>query len=305
MNKWLKRIGTGLGILLAVLLLAGAGVWMYGGRLDSRVVTVPAAAKAKAWVPVAPKPELVARGAHLVNAVTKCVGCHGADLGGTKFIDDPALGTIPASNITRGRGGRITDYDDAALERLLRHGIKSDGTPALVMPSEEYALLSDEDLAAVIAYVRSVPPVDRELPAKRLKFVGRGLVTGGVLKYAYDVIDHGAAPPASVPVGETAQYGQYLANIGGCTGCHGPGLSGGRIPGAPPDFKPASNITPKGIGHYTEADFFRALREGLRPGNVPIDSSMPFRLTKDMTDTEIKAVYAYLRTVPAKEYGNR
>lgn len=303
MNKWLKRIGVGIGMVLGLLVLAGAGVWTYGGRLDSRTVTVPATAKA--WVPAAPDSAQLARGAHLVTAITLCVDCHAADLGGTKFIDDPALGSVSASNLTTGRGGKIGNYDDVALERLLRHGIKSDGTPALVMPSEEYTKLADDDVAAIIAYLRSVPAVDRELPEKNLKLVARGLLTGGVIKHAYDIIDHSVTPPATAPVGETVQYGEYLANIGGCTGCHGPGLSGGKIPGAPPDFKPAANITPKGIGHYTEADFFRALREGVRPGNAPIDSSMPFRFTKLMTDLEIKAIHSYLKTVPAKDYGNR
>lgn len=304
MRTWLTRIGIGVGALVGLLLAALGGVWAYGGRLDSRKVVVPATAKA--WVPQAPaSPELVARGEHLVKAVGKCVDCHGDDLSGRKFIDDPGLGVIPASNLTRGKGGRLDRYDDVALERLLRHGVKSDGSPALIMPSEEYTNFSDEDLAAVIAYLRSLPPVDHELPRKQLRLVGRGLVTGGVVRYAYDVIDHGRHAPATVPVAATAEYGKYLANVGGCTGCHGPGLSGGKIPGAPPGFKPAANITPTGIGHYTEADFFRALREGIRPGGVPIDSMMPFRLTKLMTDTEIKALYAYLRTVPPKEYGNR
>ena len=109
--------------------------------------------------------------------------------------------------------------------------------------------------------------------------------------------------PAHVEAEPTARYGAYLA--AGCTGCHGPGDSGGKIPGTPPDWKPAANITPAGIGHYTEADFIRALREGRRPNGAPIDSLMPWRLTREMTDVELRALYAYLRTVPARPYGNR
>jgi hypothetical protein len=84
-----------------------------------------------------------------------------------------------------------------------------------------------------------------------------------------------------------------------------PGLSGGKIPGAPPDWKPAANITPAGIGHYSEAGFIGILRAGTRPDGSKIDSLMPWRLTKEMTDVELKAIYAYLKTVPAKEYGHR
>jgi len=106
-------------------------------------------------------------------------------------------------------------------------------------------------------------------------------------------------------MGVTVEYGHYIAAIAGCKGCHGPGLSGGPIPGGPPEWKPAANITPTGIGHYKETDFFLALREGKRPGGAPIDSLMPFRYTKDMTDDEIRALYMYLKTVPPKPYGGR
>jgi mono/diheme cytochrome c family protein len=91
-----------------------------------------------------------------------------------------------------------------------------------------------------------------------------------------------------------------------CTGCHGPGLSGGPIAGGPPDWPPAANLTPTGLGHYTEADFIRALREGVRPGGVPIDAAMPVaRITRHMTDVELRALYAYLRSVPPRPYGSR
>jgi cytochrome c553 len=100
-------------------------------------------------------------------------------------------------------------------------------------------------------------------------------------------------------------YGRYLADVGGCTGCHGPGLSGGRVAGTPPDFPPASNLTPTGIGHYTEADFFRALREGKRPSGTPIDSFMPWRYTRLMTDEDVRAVYTFLKSVPPREFGGR
>ena len=77
------------------------------------------------------------------------------------------------------------------------------------------------------------------------------------------------------------------------------------IPGTPPDWKPAANITPAGVGHYTEADFFRALREGKRPGGAPIDPFMPFEYTRNLTDDEIRALWLYLRTVSPKPFGGR
>jgi hypothetical protein len=79
-----------------------------------------------------------------------------------------------------------------------------------------------------------------------------------------------------------------------------------RLVGAPPGFKPAANLIPAGIGHYTEADFIRALREGVRPSGAPIDPQMPVaRITRYMTDLELRALYAYLRSVPPRPYGMR
>jgi len=303
MHKALKWTGIGLGSVVALVFVCGASVYVYGGHLDTRTLAAPAGARA--WTPVASTPALVTRGQHVSLAIAKCMECHGPDLGGAKFIDDPALGSLSAPNITSGKGGRLSAYDDAALERLLRHGIKADGHPALVMPSEVFANLSDEDLASVIAYLRTLAPVDREPGGKNLKLLARALLTFGVMKHGYDQIDHAKAHVATVAPSVTPEYGKYLVEVAGCTACHGPGLSGGKIPGAPPEFKPASNLTPKGIGHYKEEDFFRALREGMRPGNVPIDTIMPWRYTKYMTDDEIKAVYAYLKTVPGKDYGGR
>jgi mono/diheme cytochrome c family protein len=103
----------------------------------------------------------------------------------------------------------------------------------------------------------------------------------------------------------TPEYGHYLAITGGCTGCHGSGLSGGAIPGVPPDFPKARNISPTGIGSWSDEDFFRALREGKRPDGSTINPFMPWNDTKLMTDDEIRALLAYLRTVPPRPDGQR
>jgi mono/diheme cytochrome c family protein len=91
----------------------------------------------------------------------------------------------------------------------------------------------------------------------------------------------------------------------GCTGCHGPGLSGGKVPGTPPGFKPAGNITPRGIGSWSESQFIHALRTGERPNGSKIDEFMPIKATRMMTDVELQAIYRYLRTVPPREAGTR
>lgn len=174
------------------------------------------------------------------------------------------------------------------------------------MPSVEFQHLSDQDLGAIIAYVKSRPAVDRELPKSYLGPLGRALhLAGQFPALAAEEVDHSMRPPQRIVAGPTAAYGRYLAMVGGCVGCHGPQLSGGHVPGTPPDFKPAANLTPAGIGHYTQDDFFHALREGKRPDGSAIDTFMPWQATRRMSDDEIRAVYAYLRTVPSKPFGGR
>ncbi|MDA1080409.1 MAG: hypothetical protein O2973_01840 [Gemmatimonadetes bacterium] len=107
------------------------------------------------------------------------------------------------------------------------------------------------------------------------------------------------------PEGPTADYGAYIARVGGCHGCHGETLSGGPIPAGDPSWPPAANLTPTGIGRYSETAFNTPLRTGLRPDGSEVNVAMPIRWSKEMTDVEIKAVWEFLRGVPAKEFGNR
>jgi mono/diheme cytochrome c family protein len=248
----------------------------------------------------------LARGRHLATAIGKCVDCHGADLGGRDFIDGGPLGHLFAPNLTAGAGGMGKTMTDAQWDRSIRHGVRGNGTSLWFMPSEQFQYFTDEDFGALVAYLKSLPPVNNTLPKSSIGPLGRALYIAGQFPFLVaEAVDQARPHPASVAADGSPKEGAYLAQVGGCTGCHGPNLSGGKVPGTPPDFKPASNLTPTGIGHYTETDFFRALREGKRPNGAPIDSFMPFRLTKEMTDEEIRAVFAFLKTVPARPYGNR
>jgi mono/diheme cytochrome c family protein len=182
--------------------------------------------------------------------------------------------------------------------------VRRDGSSLTVMPSNEFNGMSDADLGAIVAYARSLPADEVPSVPLRVGPVIRALFVAGQVDLTPAAkIDHARPHPAAVAAEPTAAFGQYLAQ--GCTGCHGAGFSGGKIPGAPPDWKPAANITPGGIGRYSAADFARVLREGRRPDGSPVDTLMPYRLTKHMTDVELSALYAYLRTVPARPYGNR
>lgn len=249
--------------------------------------------------------DTIERGKHLATAITKCAECHGENLGGAVFLDIPP-GRIVASNITSGRNGVAAQMTDEDWVRAIRYGIDTNGHALLVMPTEEFHVMDDADLAAVIAYMKSVPPVDSDLPPTEMRFLGRALMAFGQLNMLGTEHISLTPPPPAPPAGVTIEYGRYLANIGGCVGCHGPGLSGGRVPGTPPELPPASNLTPSGqLQVWSEEDFFRAMREGMRPGDIPIHPFMPWKATRLMTDDEIRATLAYLRSVPPKESGTR
>ena len=246
----------------------------------------------------------IARGEHLVRNVIDCTICHGDDLGGAVYSSSPAIGTVAGPNLTRGKGGIGASYTDVDYVRAIRRGVKPDGRSLIVMPSEVFTHLSEEDMGAVLAFLKQAPPVDRDVPKSGFGPVGRALLAMGKMNILVAGKTPRLTPPASVPRDTTPAYGKYIADISGCHGCHGYGLSGGKVAG-PPGLPPASNLTPAGIGSWTEADLVRALRVGKRPNGTTLDEFMPWKVFRGMTDAEIHAIWLYLRSVPAKEFGNK
>ncbi|HWT30064.1 MAG TPA: c-type cytochrome [Propylenella sp.] len=247
----------------------------------------------------------VERGARLAK-IRGCRECHGDDLGGAVVVEDPAAGKIYGVNLTRGRGGLPADYAELDFLRAVRHGVARDGRPLILMPSSEFAALSDQDIGDIIAFVRSVPAVDREMPRSTL-----GPIMRAVLVFderaellTAEHIDHSRRAPVPSPANQ-AEQGRYLAVS--CLFCHGEGFSGGKIPGTPPDFPPAANLTPGGaIRSWTEAQFVTALRTGVTPDGRKLDPRyMPWTALQAMTDAEIHALWEYLRGLPPKADGNR
>ena len=246
----------------------------------------------------------IARGRHIVTT-RSCADCHGADFGGAKVVDDPMAGKLHGPNITRGTGGLPADYTDLDYVRAIRHGLARDGRAFILMPSLEYASFSDEDLGAVIAYLKTLPPVDRARGPLAPGPAIRAMMTFGQVHLAADEIDHAAHRPASVTPSSTAEYGKYLA--ASCTGCHGPNLSGGKIPGAPPDWPSTANLTPHAssrLPQWTEAQFVATLRTLKRPDGTALHPLMPAAIGQ-MTDSELQAIWLYLQTLPAAPTGAR
>ncbi|MBA2246222.1 MAG: cytochrome c [Gemmatimonadetes bacterium] len=301
MKKLLKWAGLVLGGLVGLAVLALAVV--YGVSEFHMRKTYNVAAMA---LVVPGDSETIARGRHI--AITRgCNDCHGENLAGGTVIDAPPVARLFATNLTRGEGGVAAGYQDADWERAIRHGVRPDGKPLLFMPSHEFYPLSDADASALIAYLKSLPPVDNRPGKTRIGPVGRALYLAGQMHLLpAELIDHSAPRPAAPVAGATVEYGAYLAT--GCVGCHGDGYSGGKIPGAPPEFPIPTNITPDrqtGIGSWTEQEFFRSLREGKRPDGSEINPFMPWKNFSQMTDEEIRAIYLYLQSLPARPFGKR
>lgn len=303
MKKILRIVAYGIGGLVVVVAALVGVIYFVSQRHIAGHITV-----AGHSVAIPTDSAGLVRGRHIATSISKCAECHGTDFGGAVFIDVPPVARLYAMNLTRGDGGVGAQMTDLDWERAIRHGVAPDGRKLLFMPSDEFSHLNDDDFGALVAYLKSLPPVNRTWPASTVGPVGRALYLKGDLRLlpAELISNHDAATAAPIPPGPTLEYGAYIVRVAGCYGCHGQTLSGGRIPGTPPDFKPPANITPAGIGHYSEADFFAALREGKRPGGTMLDTMyMPVRWTKLMTDDEIRAAFMFLKTVQPKPYGGR
>ncbi|MBX3208271.1 MAG: c-type cytochrome [Labilithrix sp.] len=292
MNR--KRTLRILGTIVGGAAVAATAFYAYATiRADAR-------AERRYDVPVAPltisgSPEALARGEHLVRALAKCTDCHGDDLGGKTMVDDGMVGTLAGPNITRGGVGADLTTDDWV--RAIAHGVGRDGRPLAAMPAKDYSALGESDVADIIAYVRSAPPVERTTPPVRVGPALRIMMTAGSFElYAAESVDH-ARPMASSPRPEAnAVYGEYLARTGGCFGCHGPNLRGGAVPGMPPGTPKATDISPSGVmATWTKQDFANALRLGRRPDGSALKDPMPWQATARMTDTEVEALYLYLK----------
>lgn len=249
----------------------------------------------------------IERGRYLFQS-RGCADCHGHDGAGRVFVNDEGMGLkLAGPNISPGPGSVVAHYQAEDWERTLRHGVKPSGRPLMVMPAEDYARWTDGDVAAVAAYVRALPPVAGGPAVLQLPLPVRVMYGLGLMPDAAERIDHTLPPAQPVPEGVTTRHGQYVAN--GCIGCHGAQLSGGKIPGAPPDWPAAANLTPgegSAMARYADPAAFRAmLRSGRRPDGSAVSRVMPFEALAQMNDTDIDAAYVYLKSLPPRPAGGR
>jgi mono/diheme cytochrome c family protein len=298
MKRWIKWT---VGVVAGVAVLAvGAAVVGYqmGERRMARKVEV--SVKPVTYVT---DQRALERGKYLFES-RGCAECHGANGGGREFVNDGKGLRIAGPDITT--AGVTAGYRPEDWVRAIRHGVRPDGRPLMVMPSEDYNRLTDEDLAALVSYVRGLPPQRGGAAVLDLPPPVRILYGFGAIQDAAAKIDHSLPPAQPVPEAVNAQHGAYVANM--CIGCHGEHLSGGKIPGGPPDWPPAANITPgenSAMARYKDAGAFVAMmRSGKRPDGTPI-KVMPFESLAKMNDVDAQALYEYLKTVPSRPFGQR
>lgn len=242
----------------------------------------------------------VERGQHLVTARYTCIACHGPNFGGGVMVDAFPLGSLLAPNLTLGAGGRTAAYTPRDWDRIVRHGVLTDGHPA-VMPSEDFQRMSDQELSDIVAYIRTLPAVDNTVPSSTFGPLGKILVATGRMTFsASQIADHDAPHLIHPPDAGSAEFGKHLASV--CIGCHGSNFSGGPIAGGDPSWPQARNLTPDatGLKGWTYEQFVAALARNQRPDGTAL--RMPMTLIapygQRMTDAERQSLWSYFQSLP-------
>lgn len=296
MKKVLKIIGIVLGSLVGLIVLAAAALYFVGTSRLNRTFDYP---PSNLTIPT--DEASLTNGKHFVD--TLCAGCHGQDLSGVEnWFNAGPIGTIDSANLTSGEGGVGQTFTDEDFVRAIRHGVDPEGK-AIFMPAVvSTAHLSDEDLADIIAYIKSVPPVDHKTNGHHFGPVGRIMYAAGMLgNFPVDDVSHDVHVTAPAP-GVTVEYGEYLVNTHDCHVCHGPNLNGGPFPD-PTINVITPNITPGGdLSAWTEEDFINTIRTGTTPHGQALNPElMPWKDYSLLYDDELKAIWMYLQSVPAMD----
>lgn len=318
MRKWLKRVGLAAAVLVVV---AGAGLTWLAARSPAMR---PASTET-----IERTPARVARGEYLVRHLSVCLDCHSDHLGdrfgfpvkpGTEgqggFPFDEKMGVpglVCAQNITPDPDTGIGRWSDGEVMRAIREGVDRDGNALFpMMPYAYYHAMSDEDARAVVAYLRTLPPIKNAVPARRIAFPVNLLIKSA---------PQPLAAPIATPDDRTDHlgYGRYLVTVGACRECHtahdahgqllpGRDFAGGWLMQAPGLRVVSANITPSPdtfMGTATREQFIGRIRSfaGQEGAAAPVappgrNTLMPWAQLAGLTDGDLTAIYDYLKTVP-------
>ncbi len=265
-------------------------------------------------------PQRIERGRYIVTSMSGCLFCHsdhdysspGVPIrpgkeGAGAIAPEPGLpGRIVAPNITPDPETGSGNWTDDQLARAIREGIGHDGRVLFpMMPYSHFREMSDEDIASVIVYLRSMPAVRNPLPKTEIIFPVKYLINGEPQPITSPVIHAESTDPV--------KRGEYLVTMGLCSDCHTPSINGQVTPGmdfaggniiAGPWGSPASaNITPDatGIPYYDEALFLQAMHTGY-VGTRALNPIMPVSVFKNLTDSDLRDIFAYLKTLKAVKH---
>lgn len=289
LSKLGKWFGIVLGTLLVLVLIASTIVYFLWENKRNKTYTI---AKSNLEIP-APDSVVLAHGQQIA-LMYGCTGCHTKTLQGQSWISN-FLGDLGPSNLTSGKGGVGSKYTDEDWIRSIRHGVGLDKRSLLVMPSPEFNKLGKQDLQALVAYLKSVPPVDNELNPNKMKFVGRAMMAFVFQfdPFMADQIDH-EKPILDVPEKAVSlQHGTYMVQP--CQACHGEDLKGQPLGGDASII--SSDLT--NLNGWTVENFGRAIQHGVRPNGDSLLVNMP-RWTM-LDDVDIEAIWLYITKLKESE----
>jgi len=274
-------VGIAVGSLVALGIIAYVAAYARSEALLRHTYEIPAAS-----ISVPTDSESVIEGRRLATIHGCFAGCHGKEAEGGVLFDQPIIAHLVAPNLT----AAVRKYSDAELAVAIRHGLRPDGHSMVVMPSEGFILLTDEDLGRIIAFLKSLPAVDGPSPGFSLGPAGRVGFAIGKFKLVAQLIAETVPPPEATS--EEATYGRYLARTS-CVQCHGTDLRGTSNPDfTSPDLQVVTAYSPEA--------FTELLRAGVAIGKrkLGVMGAWAQNNLSQLTDAEIAALYSYLHALP-------
>jgi mono/diheme cytochrome c family protein len=287
-NNFMKWGGTGLAALSSTMVALLSLILIVGlFRLNARSAPTPV-------MKVASSPELIQRGKAISDGF--CSACHsktGTLTGGLDIGEDlpVPIGSFVSANLTP--AGQLGRWSDGDIFRAIRNSVDPDGRWLIFMSYTNAGKLSDEDIRAVIAYIRSVPATGKPTDDRpdHLNLLGIAMLGAGMLPRGNPVsLETITGPPAS----STSRYGEYILSYQDCRACHGPKLTGG-VPGQLGPLGPDLNL----VKGWKLEDFVATMRTGVDPNGHELSKQMPWRPIGRMSDEELGAVYQYLTHLPS------
>lgn len=284
-----------IGIALSLLIIAGIGVVGVSMAFSKKTEQVFAHPKLSLTLPT--DEASLAEGERWVS-ISGCQHCHGVDMAG-KVVMDPdsaPLGAFVGPNITS--GGVTKGWTKEDWLRTLRYGVHKDGTGLLLMPSYDYAQLSEQELSRMIAYLQKVPPSETVMPKSEPSILGKMIVLAGDLPFEAAKINRLPVYPAAPDTTDAVAHGKYLSVM--CSGCHLEKFEGRNNP------EPGGPVIPAIHGNSAVikggfAAFEKALREGKGSDGHSLQARyMPY-YTFTYTNQELKHLYAFLKAAKPKE----